>query len=93
MRLVGEKRQKFIDTLVEQGNLPQTNSPYIQYIVWFEAGKLEDHLKPLLDETQWLAFQQQVGNARQVEQALRNRGLWPAAQPADDEFPPDTTKD
>lgn len=85
-KLVGDNRQKFIDTLVDHGNFPQTNSPYIQYIVWLEADRLEDQLKPLLDETQRLAFQQQVGKARQVEQALRSSGQWPGAQPADDDF-------
>ena len=92
-KLVGENRQKFIDTLVEQANLPQTNGPYMQYIVWFEAGRLEDQLKPLLDETQWQLFQGQVNNAKRVEQTLRNSGLWPAARPTDeDETPSDSTK-
>ena len=85
-KLVGEHRQKFIDTLVEHGNFPQTSSPYIQYFVWLEAGRLEDQLKPLLDETQRLAVKQQVSNARRVEQVLRSTGQWPVAQPADDDF-------
>ena len=92
-KLVGDNRQKFIDTLVDHGNFPQTNTPYMQYIVWSEAGRLEDQLKPLLDETQRQAFQQQVSNARRVEQSLRQSGRWPAAQAADDESPNALTKD
>jgi len=92
-KLVGENRKKFIDTLVDHGSLPQTNSPYIQYIVWLEAGRLEDQLKPLLDESQWQIFRQQVSNARRSEQALRQSGQWPVARPADDDSPPDNAKD
>jgi hypothetical protein len=83
--LQGENRKKFIDTLIEHGRFSETQSPYMQYIVWFEAGRIQDRLKPLLSERQLAAFQQQVTNAKRVEQTLRQSGAWPLAQLADDE--------
>jgi hypothetical protein len=84
-KLVGEKRKKFIDTLVDQARLPETNNPYVQFIVMLEASRLEDQLKPLLNEDQWQTFRQQVNNARRMENMLRQSGQWPAPQAEDDE--------
>ncbi|MFM9964746.1 MAG: hypothetical protein ACKV2Q_26365 [Planctomycetaceae bacterium] len=86
-------RQKFVEVLVEYGNLPETRHTYITYVVLVEAGKLEDRLKPIVSEEIWEKLQVQIAQAKQVEVSLRKSGQWPA-RPADDEDGlADTTKE
>ncbi|MBI5759546.1 MAG: hypothetical protein HZA46_13590 [Planctomycetales bacterium] len=87
-----ETRRKFIDTLVERGNFPQINNPYMPYIVLLEADRLEDQLKPLLNETQWHAFKTQVVQARRLEPNIRQLAQWPLPAPEDDEETPTDAK-
>lgn len=84
IRLWGEIRQKFIDVLVEHGDLPDTRSSYIHHVVLVEVGKLEDHLKPLVSDEDWGKLQKQIAQARQVEAALRRSGAWPVRAVDDD---------
>jgi hypothetical protein len=58
----------------------------MRHIVLLEAGRLADQLRPLLDETQWQAFQQQLSTVKQVEQTIRNSGQWPVSPLTDDDF-------
>ncbi len=84
-------RQKFVDVLVEYGELPETRNSYINYVVLVEAGKLEDRLKPILHEDVWETLQKQITQAKQVEAALRRSGQWPVRAADDDE--PDSKND
>lgn len=84
IRLWGEGRQKFIDVLVEHGDLPDTRSSYIHHVVLVEVGKLEDRLKPLVSDADWGKLQKQIAQARQVEAALRRSGAWPVRAVDDD---------
>lgn len=84
IRLWGESRQKFIDVLVEHGDLADTRNGYIHQVVLVEAGKLEDRLKPLVSDEDWGKLQRQIAQARQVEAALRRSGAWPVRAADDD---------
>src|SRR6185436_10596755 len=77
IQLTGESRQKFIDTLVDHGHIPQSANRYGAYIVLLEADRLQHLLQPLMTETEWQSIQVQVGIARRLEPMLRKSGLWP----------------
>ena len=86
-------RQKFINVLVEYGDLPETRNSYIYYVVLVEAGKLEDRLKPILPEEIWEKLQTQITQAKQNEAALRRSGQWPVRAADDEEELADTVKE
>lgn len=86
-------RQKFIDVLVEYGDLPETRNTYIYYVVLVEAGKQEDRLKPILSDEIWEKLQTQITQAKQNEATLRRSGQWPARSTEDDDGSADTTKE
>ncbi len=77
-------RQKFVEVLVEYGDLPETRHTYINYVVLVEAGKLEDRLKPILHEEVWETLQKQITQAKQIEATLRRSGQWPVRAEEDD---------
>lgn len=79
-------RQKFVEVLVEYGDLPETRHTYITYVVLVEAGKLEDRLKPILHEDVWEKLRVQIAQAKQIEATLRRSGQWPV-RAADDDVP------
>ena len=93
VKMPAPNRQKFIDVLVEYGNLPETRSTYIYYVVLVEAGKLEDRLKPILSEEIWEKLQIQITQAKQVEATLRRSGQWPVRSAEDDEGLADQAKE
>lgn len=84
-------RQKFVEILVEYGDLPETRHSYINYVVLVEAGKLEDRLKPILHEEVWEKLQTQITQAKQIEATLRRSGQWPVR--AEDDDVPDSKND
>lgn len=84
IKLEGESRLKFIEVLLEYGDLPETRTNYIYYIVLVEAGKQEDRLKPFVPEEVWEKLQKQIFQARQVEASLRRSGQWPVRTTDDD---------
>jgi hypothetical protein len=95
IKLTGERHKQIINLLVDHGQFPQGFSPYTHYIVMLEAARLEEQLKPLLDDQQWVAFQTQLVVARRVEPTLRRMGEWPISPPSDDdgETPSQTMKE
>ena len=86
-------RQKFVEVLVEYGDLPETRHSFINYVVLVEAGKLEDRLKPILHEDVWEKLQTQIAQAKQIEATLRRSGQWPVRAADDDEELADTAKE
>ena len=84
LKITEPSRQKFIDVLVEYGELPETRTTYIYYVVLVEVGKLEDRVKPILSEEVWDKLQIQIAQAKQVEANLRRSGQWPERATDDD---------
>lgn len=91
--LWGESRQKFIDVLLDFGDLPETRNSYIHYVVLVEVGRLEDRLKPIVSEEVWENLQKQITQAKQIEATLRRSGQWPARAADDDDGLADSTKE
>lgn len=88
-----DSRQRFVDVLVEYGDLPETRHTYITYVVLVEAGKLEDRLKPILHEEVWKKLQTQITQAKQIEATLRRSGQWPERAADDDDELADKAKE
>ena len=86
-------RQKFVEVLVEYGDLPETRHSYINYVVLVEVGKLEDRLKPILHEDVWEKLRTQITQAKQIEATLRRSGQWPVRAADDDEELANTAKE
>jgi len=94
LKLTDESRQKFIELILDHGQLPQSVGPYGQYIVLLEANLLRDRLEPLLTAAEWEKFETQLVVARRVEPTLENYGLWTARRSNEgDESSVDATKD
>jgi hypothetical protein len=91
--LKGEARQRFIDTLVTHGDIPPTPNPYAQYIVLFEAARLETPMTPLLTESEWQTMEPVLKVARKLEPNLRKSGQWPLPRTVDEGDRSNTTKD
>jgi hypothetical protein len=92
IKLTGETRQKFIDTLVTQGQIPPSLNSYEPYVALVEIGRLENLLAPLLTETERQSINAQVAKARQMEPMLRKSGPWPVPPKDDEDLPTGTTK-
>lgn len=71
-------RQRFVDELLTHGKLPPTDNVYFRYAVFLEIGRLEDRLKPLVNEDAWSNLQTKVIETRRWEPALRHSERWPA---------------
>ena len=87
VRLSGDNRKKFIEVLVEHGHLPVKPGPYIQYVVLFETGRLEDRVREVLTADEWDKLRAQVTQAKRHELAVRNAGEWPLSDPDEAEAP------
>ena len=93
VRLSANSRKKFIDVLIEHGQLPLTAGPYIQYVVLFETGRLADRVQDVLTEEEWDKLKIQVTQARRHEPVVRNAGEWPLTEQDDDAETVDAVKD
>ena len=92
--LLGEKRQKFVELILDHGHVPQEAGSYSPFIVLLEADLLGERIKPLLTEAEWQNFQLQVAQAKQYVPILERMGQWTARRPnEDDETTADSKKD
>lgn len=84
-KLRGETRTKFIELILDHGQLPQSVGPFGQWIVILEANVLRDRVRLLLDDDEWNQFEWQVGQAKRYVPTLDNYGLWTARRSNDDD--------
>ena len=82
-------RRKIGELIVAEGRLPESPTPYMNYIVLLEADRIAEQIRPLMDDEQWEAFQKLVAQAKRVEPNIRRYAQWPPASPNED----DETKD
>ena len=93
-KLTGESRRKFVDLILDQGQLPDNVGPYGHYIVLLAANHLRAEVMPLVPEAERQRFETQIGQAKRLEPTLKMYGLWPVLQfNEDDETSADETKD
>jgi hypothetical protein len=85
LNLSQEARRKFIQIVVANARIPPASHPFATTIIFIEAGKEEERFRNLLTPLQWENFQQQVSQARRMEQMLQRMGVW--SIPAFDEDP------
>lgn len=93
-KLWGEPRKKFIELLVPHLQVPVSAGAYSHQIVFLEAWRLREQVRPLLTADEWKKFEWQVGRAQEMIPALEARGLW-TARLSDDagEASPDAAKE
>lgn len=85
LKLNPETRRKVCELIVEQGRMPESSTPYMNYIVLLEANRIEDQVRPLMDNEQWEAFQKLVAQAQRVEPSIRRYAQWPPTPGNDDD--------
>jgi hypothetical protein len=92
VKLSPETRRKMCELIVAEGRLPESATPYMNYIVLLEADRIADQVRPLMDDEQWEAFQKLVAQAKRVEPSIRRYAQWPPA-PAEEEDSANVAKD
>ena len=79
-------RTQFVEVMLKQAHLPKIQHPYCHIIVLLEAGRLEEQLKPVLNDAEWQALQIQINQAQRSAPHLRDSGIWPIEPNDDDEL-------
>lgn len=93
-KLWGEPRKQFIELLVPHLHVPVSAGSYSHQLVFLEAWRLREQVKPLLTADEWKKFEWQVERAKEMRPTLEARGLWTTRFSDDaDEASPDATKE
>jgi len=92
-KLWGEPRKKFIELLIPHLHVPANAGAYSHSIVFLEAWRHREQVRPLLTATEWEKFEWQVGRAKEVIPTLEARGFWASTSEDDGEPTPDTANE
>lgn len=93
-KLWGEPRKKFIELLVPHLHVPANAGAFSHSIVFLEAWRHRDQIRPLLTAAEWEKFEWQVNRAREAIPTLEARGFWTSFPSDDDgESTPDTSNE
>ena len=76
--LMEAQRQKFLKLLVEELKPPRKFGNRDQYVVFYQASKLDqEKLKAIFDDAQWRALNQMFRRAKGMERQLKKEGYLP----------------
>ncbi len=82
-KLWGEPRKKFIELLVPRLHISPSAGAYSHPIVFLEAWRIREQVRPLMTADEWKKFEWQVERAKDAIPILEARGLWTARLPSD----------
>lgn len=92
-KLWGEPRKRFIELLVPRLHISSTAGAYSHPIVFLEAWRIREQVRPLLSADEWKKFEWQVERAKDSIPILEARGLWTVRLAGDVDEASDTTKE
>lgn len=92
-KLWGEPRKKFIELLVPRLHISPSAGAYSHSIVFLEAWRIREQVRPLLTADEWKKFEWQVERAKDAIPILEARGLWTARLVGEVDQASDTTKE
>jgi hypothetical protein len=77
--LSADQRRRLVKLLLEETLPPKNFGAKEDQVVMLQAAKLpEAKLRPVFDDRQWRVLSERFAEARQMEQAIRDNGYFPA---------------